>query len=224
MPKHSQIYAVGTIAVLVLCGLVSAAHARPAQGHAADSRSPTNLVPTGTRFLARLEQEMNTGREKINEKFELRTLEPIAAASGFVVRPGARIFGHISRIEPASLTGHARLWLTFDDIETKRGTLPLVAEVSSVPGEYSVRQGQSKEGEIEARSGKAPQVAEATAGGAMIGSEAGVTTHNRKAAALGAAEGGVAAFLASSGIGQELDLPKGTKLELLLDRPLYLNP
>jgi hypothetical protein len=40
---------------------------------------------------------------------------------------------------------------------------------------------------------------------------------------VGAAAGGVAAFLASSGFGQELDLPKGTKLELVLDRPLYLN-
>ena len=59
---------------------------------------------------------------------------------------------------------------------------------------------------------------EATAAGAAMGSAAGVTAHNGKAAATGAAAGGVAGFLASSGIGQELDLPKGTKLELVLDR------
>lgn len=63
---------------------------------------------------------------------------------------------------------------------------------------------------------------EATAGGAAIGSAAGVAAHNGKAAAVGAAAGGVAAFLTSSGFGQELDLPKGTKLELVLDRLLYL--
>jgi hypothetical protein len=40
---------------------------------------------------------------------------------------------------------------------------------------------------------------------------------------MGAAAGGVAGFLASSGIGQEIDLPKGAKLELVLDRPLYLT-
>jgi len=56
-----------------------------------------------------------------------------------------------------------------------------------------------------------------------MGSAAGVVAHNNKAAAMGAAAGGVAGFLASSGIGQEIDLPKGTKLELVLDRPLYLT-
>jgi outer membrane lipoprotein SlyB len=56
-----------------------------------------------------------------------------------------------------------------------------------------------------------------------MGSAAGVVAHNSKAAAIGAAAGGVAGFLASSGIGQEIDLPKGTKLELVLDRPLYLT-
>jgi hypothetical protein len=60
-----------------------------------------------------------------------------------------------------------------------------------------------------------------------MGSAHGITEHNRKEAAMGAATGaatgGVAAFLASSGIGQEIDLPKGAKLELVLSRPLYLN-
>jgi hypothetical protein len=166
---------------------------------------------------------MNTGKDKVNKKFEVRTIEPLETSSGYVVPPGARIVGHISRIEQAGLTGRARLWLTFDDIDTRRGTLPIVAEVSSVPGEFSVRTGESKEGEIEARTSKGTQVLEATAGGAAMGSAAGVAAHNGKAAAVGAAAGGVAAFLASSGFGQELDLPNGTKLELVLDRPLYLT-
>ena len=51
----------------------------------------------------------------------------------------------------------------------------------------------------------------------MIGAGAAI------GAADGAAAGSIAGFVASSGIGQELDLPKGTKLDLALDRPLYLN-
>jgi len=34
---------------------------------------------------------------------------------------------------------------------------------------------------------------------------------------------GIAGFVASSGFGQELDLPKSTKLDLVLDRPPYLT-
>ena len=223
MQKTVSFWVAAAATALLLCAKIAGPIPVAAgQGRSAASTPPTELVQGGTHFLVRLEQEMNTGRDRLNKPFEVITIEPLATASGYVIPPGAKIVGHISRIEPAGLTGRARVWLTFDDIYTPRGTLPIVAEVSSVPGEYSVRQGESKEGEIEARSGRGTQVAEATAGGAVMGSANGVTNHNAKAAATGAAVGGVAAFLVSSGIGQELDLPMGAKLELELKRPLYL--
>jgi hypothetical protein len=224
MLKTFPFWTAGTAAILVLCGqFVCPVPAIAGQSRGANSLAAPNLGQNGTHFLVRLDQEMNTGKDKVNKKFEVKTIEPLETSSGYVVPAGARILGHISRIEPGGLTGHARLWLTFDDIDTSRGLLPIVAEVSSVPGDFSVRTGESKEGEIEARSSKGTQVLEATAAGAAMGSAAGAAAHNGKAAAIGAAAGGVAGFLASSGIGQEIDLPKGTKLELALDRPLYLT-
>jgi hypothetical protein len=224
MLKSFLFWAVGTAAILLLGGkFLCSAPAWAGQSRGAALPPASDLVQNGTHFLVRLDQEMNTGKDKVNKKFEVKTMEPLEFSSGYVLPAGARITGHISRIEPGGLTGRARLWLTFDDIDTRRGTLPIVAEVSSVPGEYSVRSGESKEGEIEARTGKGTQVLEATAAGAAMGSAAGASAHNGKAAAIGAAAGGVAAFLVSSGFGQEIDLPKGTKLELVLDRPLYLT-
>jgi hypothetical protein len=224
MPKSFPFRAAGTAAFLLLCGkFVCPLPAGAGQGRGAASNAAFDSVQNGTHFLVRLDEEMNTGKDKVNKKFEVKTVEPLETSSGYVLTAGARITGHISRIEPGGLTGHARLWLTFDDIDTSRGTLPIVAEVSSVPGEFSVRTGESKEGEIEARTSKGTQVLEATAAGAAMGSAAGVAAHNGKAAAMGAAAGGVAGFMASSGIGQEIELPKGTKLELVLDRPLYLT-
>ena len=224
MCKTFSFWAVKAALILVLCGQLAC----QVTTHAGQGRGPglpavASVVQNGTHFLVRLDQEINTGKDKVSKKFEVSTIEPLETLNGSVLPPGARIVGHISRIEPGGLTGHARLWLTFDDIDTRRGVMPIVAEVSSVPGEYSVRQGESKEGEIEAHTPKGTQVLEATAVGAAKGSAPGVTSHNAKEAATGAAAGGVAAFLASSGFGQELDLPKGTKLELVLDRPLYLN-
>ena len=224
MPKTFPVWAFGTSAILLLCGIfICPVPAGAGQGRSAASHAAADSVQNGTHFLVRLDQEMNTGKDKVNKKFEVKTLEPLESSNGYVLPAGVRILGHISRIDPGGLTGHARVWLTFDDIATSRGTFPIVAEVSSVPGEFSVRAGESKEGEIEARTGKGSQVLEATASGAAMGSAAGAAAHNGKAAAMGAAAGGAAAFLASSGIGQEIDLPKGTKLELVLDRPLYLN-
>jgi hypothetical protein len=201
--------------------VISGAAPAAAQTRGTPSNSWADSVRNAPHFLVRLDQELNTGKNKNHEIFQVRTMEPLVASNGHVLPVGSKIVGHISRIEPGGLTGRARVWLTFDDIETARGTLPIVAEVSSVPGEYSVQTGESKEGEIAARNGKGSEVAEATAIGAAKGSAPGVTSHNSKEAAMGAAVGGMAAFLASSGIGQEIDLPKGTKLDLVLDRPLH---
>jgi hypothetical protein len=212
------------VAILLLCAApVRIALAQGAQDRITPTSPSSEVVQNGTRFLVRLEQEIRTGTAKVNAPFEVQTIEPLGTSRGHVIRSGARIVGHISRIEPGGLTGHARLWLTFDDIDTQHGMLPIVAEVASVPGEYSVRQGESKEGEIEARTIKGTELVEAAAVGAAKGGAAGVVSHNAKAAATGAATGGVLSFVAASGIGQEIDLPKGTKLELVLERPLYLN-
>jgi len=183
-----------------------------------------NAVPNGTHFLVGLNDEVNTAKDRVNKKFEVKTLEPLESTNGSVIPPGARIRGHISRIEPAAATGHARIWLTFDNIDTHHGRIPLVAFVSSVPGEFSVKPGESREGEIEARTSTGTRDLEAAAGGAAMGAKAGASaTHSGKGTVEGAAKGGLAGFLASSGFGQELDLRKGTKLDLVLDRPLYLN-
>jgi hypothetical protein len=225
MRKNFVLWAAGTAAVLVLCvKFVSAVPVLAAQDSSVDSGAAVTLIPNGTHFLIRLDRELNTAKDKLNRKFDAKTLEPLETSSGFVLPPGAKIRGHISRIEPGGLTGRARLWLTFDDIDTRRGRLPIVAEVSSVPGDFSVRPGESKEGEIEARTSHGTRDFEAAAAGAAMGAAAGAAAHSGKGAAIGAAAGGIAGFLVSSGIGQELDLPKGTKLDLVLDRPLYLGP
>ena len=185
------------------------------------AKSASSIVPNGTHFLVRLDDELRTGQDRVNKKFEAKTLEPLETSNGYILPPGLKVRGHISRIEPGGLTGRARLWLTFDDIDTHHGRLPLVAEVSSVPGDFSVKPGESKEGEIEARTSKGTRDLEAAAAGAAIGAAAGGAS-GKKGVATGALAGAAAGFVASSGIGQELDLPKGTKLDLVLDRPLYL--
>jgi hypothetical protein len=180
------------------------------------------VIPNGARFLIGMSQEIGSAKNKVNDRFAARTLEPLSADNGLVLPPGAEIRGHISRIESAGATGHARIWLTFEDIKTPNGRLPMVATVISVPGDFSVKQEESKEGEIETRSSKAQRDAEAAAAGAAAGGIAGAKAGGSKGAAVGALAGAAAGFLASSSLGQEIDLPKGTKVEIELLRPVYL--
>ncbi len=180
-------------------------------------------VAPGTKFLVALEQDLSTARTEENSRFKVRTLEPLEAGSGIYLPPGAEVHGHISRVESAGVAGRAKIWLTFDDITTKFGTLPLVAEVTSVPGDHSVKTAATNpEGSIEGRSSTQQSAAEAAAAGAAMGAARGVKEKNTKEAAQGAALGALTAYLVESGRGHELNLPRGAKLELELERALYL--
>jgi hypothetical protein len=230
----------GATAVLGLSLAVCAAAQEPPQDapvspvpeqlvHPADGRRHADLpveayaVVPGTKFLVRLEDELDTKETREKKRFKVKTLEPLEAGSGIYLPRGAEIRGHVSRVEPAGLAGRAKIWLTFDEIRTKFATLPIVAEVVSVPGDHSVKTGTAQqEGLIEGRTSTQRAAAEAAAAGAAMGAVRGVKDRDKKEAAEGAAAGALAAYLMEAGRGHEIDLPKGAKLELELERALYL--
>src|SRR5579864_3017181 len=220
---------VGTLAAQEPSSQDSPAPAAPAAVHRADGRRQADLpveayaVVPGTRFLVRLEEELDTKETREKKRFKVTTLEPLEAGNGIYLPPGAEVHGHVSRVESAGIAGRAKIWLTFDEIRTKFGTLPIVAEVVSVPGDHSVKTGTAQqEGLIEGRTSTQQSAAEAAAAGAAMGAVKGVKDKDKKEAAEGAAAAAIAAYLMESGRGHEIDLPKGAKLELELERALYL--
>ena len=200
-----------------------ATESRVADGERHGLPIEVSAVVPGTRFLVKLEEEMNTKETRRNQEFRACTLEPLEAGQGIYLPAGAVITGHVSRVEPAGLTGRAKIWLTFDEIQTKFGKLPIVADVVGVPGDHSIKPGGTQEGAIEANGGSSQKdAAQAAAAGAAMGAMKGVKDKNTKEGAEAAALGALEAYLAEAGRGQELDLPKGSKLELELGRALYL--
>jgi surface antigen len=77
-------------------------------------------------------------------------------------------------------------------------------------------------GAIEGHGSTQKDAAQAAATGAAMGALKGVQDKNKKEAAEAAAIAALEAYLMEAGRGEELDLPKGTKLELELGRALYL--
>ena len=220
MKSISVLLALATL--LAFVGLPTYSQDRsPAQYHPA--QSDTNVSSSGTRFLVALNDALSTKDDKHGKEFKVTTLEPVTASDGRIIPAGTEIRGHVDKVEAAHQTGRGRIWLTFDDIHTPGGWAPIVAVVSDVPGVHSVRVDYGREGAIETRSSKRQEEAEAAAAGAFVGATSGVMSHNTKEAALGGAAGAAAAFMVASGIGQDVTLEKKTKLELTLDRPVYIG-
>jgi hypothetical protein len=195
----------------------------PPQLPAQDIPPTAYVVPVGTRFLVALQDKLCTKEDKAGKRFRARTLDPLTSADGNVLAAGAEIQGHIDKVEPAEKTGRARLWLTFDDIQTRAGRKPLVAQLIDAPGVHSLRVVYDHEGEIVVASSQRKREEEAVAAAALAGAAPGVVARNPKEAAIGAGIGAVTAFMITSGLGQELTVEKDTKLELVLARPLALR-
>ena len=196
--------------------------------HAADGHRRNDLpieayaVVPGTRVLVGLEDELDTGEAKQGRRFRARTLEPLEAGSGIYLPAGAELRGHVSRVDPAGVAGRAKIWLVFDEIRTKFGPLPIVADVVGAPGDRSVRSSPDKEGLLESQTSTQQAAGEAAAEGAGKGALRGIRDKNAKEAAEYAAVAALEAYLMEAGRGHEMNLPKGSKLELELERALYL--
>ena len=217
-----------TIAIAAAAGLFvitlavrSRALSADSPARAAQSAAPLQIA-SGTRFLIGLRDSLSTKNSKHGDQFTARTLEPLALSDGEILPPDAEVRGHVDKVEAAHHTGRARMWLTFDDLSVPGGRAPLVAIIDDVPGVQSVRVNFAREGDIEGYSEPRRTAYGAAAEGALAGAAPGVEAHNKKDAAMGAAVGAVTAFMVTSGLGEELTLERGTKLELTLQRPLYV--
>ena len=162
-----------------------------------------NAVPEGTTFLVRLEEKLDTAELHRGQHFKVKLDEDLISANGNMIRRGKKIKGHVSSVEHGR---HARLLLSFDEIETKHGWIALIATVIGLPGEHGVKAPNS-EGEIEPKGPSAKPIEDATAG-----------------AASGDTDGGELAG-AGTKAGQRanrLRLEKGATLEVRLDRALQI--
>jgi hypothetical protein len=112
---------------------------------------------------------------------------------------------------------HARLLLSFDEIDTGHGKMPLIATVTGVPGEHAAKAPDS-EGTIEKKGMSKGHMIETTAVGAGVGAIAGGAAGGGKGAGIGAGAGAGLGALT----GFLTDRKKGTTLEVRLDHALQV--
>lgn len=177
---------------------------------------PSNVVPAGTIFLIRLSDPLDTRTVKAGDPFQARLAEPLVAASGESIASGKQIKGHVSAVQPGLRT---RMILSFDEIETTGGWVPLMATVTGVPGEHGLRQ-IGDEGEIGRQGMTKEQIAEAIVAGAGKGAAEGEESGGWRGAAAGAGSGAAQGAVSAFESGHDLILEKGTALEIRLDRNL----
>jgi len=182
--------------------------------------APPDTVPEGTRFIVKLKDTLDTHDLHQGQHFKAELREDLVTPSGLIVPKGRNVKGHVATFE-RGFTG-ARIMLAMDDMETRHGWVPLVATVTGVPGDPSIKS-TGQEGEITQKGPDKKRVITNAAIGAGVGAAAGAAAGGGKGAAAGAVAG--AGLGTASGFlfkGNDLKLEKGMNLELRLDRDLVV--
>jgi hypothetical protein len=176
-----------------------------------------NYILDGTRFVVLLDDKLETSKLKEGKQFKAKLGEDLTAPNGSVIPRGKKMKGHISSVGGGL---HARMLLSFDQIETKHGWVPIAATVTGIPGEHSLK--ANNEGEIEKASMNKKRTAEGVVAGAAAGAGAGAAAGGARGALIGAAAGAAIGGTAAVLTDRNMTLNKGQQLELQLDRPLQV--
>jgi hypothetical protein len=181
------------------------------------SLSTVNAIPDGSTFLVRLQDRLDTRKLEQGKRFKAKLAEDLIAPNGAIIPRGKKIKGHVSSIEQGL---HATMLLSFDEIETNHGWVPLVATITGVPGEHAAKTGE--EGEIQRKGMSKRRMIESAAVGAGIGAAGGAAAGGGKGAGIGAGAGAGLGALAGVLTDRNLRLEKGTTLEVRLDHALQV--
>jgi hypothetical protein len=181
---------------------------------------PLNAIPDGSRFIVKLKDTLDTRNLQEGKHFKAELREELVTPIGLIIPKGRTIKGHVARFE-RGYTG-ARIQLALDEIETRKGWVPLIATVTGVPGDPSIKS-DTGEGDLYRKGPDKKKVLTNAAIGAAVGAVSGSLAGGSKGAAIGAAAG--AGLGTGSGFlfkGSDMKLEKGTQLEVRLERDLVV--
>ena len=180
---------------------------------------PPNVIPADTQFEVQLKDTLDTNKDSVGKKFKAKLAQDLVAQDGSTIPMGSEVRGHVSDVRRGL---HSQLLLSFDQIKTPRGWVPLAATVAGVPGEHGVQSETGPEGEIKHQKVDARREVEDAAVGAGLGALAGAAAGGGKGAAIGAGIGGGLGTGAGLLLGQNIRLNKGQALDLRLDRDIFM--
>lgn len=166
----------------------------------------TSTIPAGTKFEAKLQEDLSTAKNQSQDRFLLRVQKPLFG--GVALLDGTQVQGHLEQVVKAAKGQKAKMNLVFDDLVFKNGSHAPI----SVTLLNSKVQTKTK-GTFLRNTG-------IILGGAVAGRYLGKKT----GLPLGTT-GGVAAATAYilNSPGGEVVVKKGTKLELKLNKPLTVG-
>ena len=191
---------------------------------------PVVEIPAGTKILLDLRSAVNTKSARAGDGVYAVSSFPVVVGSKVLLPTGVFVQGVIDDVvRPGRVKGRAQVHLHFTSMIFPNGQVVMIPGViNSMPGSDGPRV-KDAEGTVEQAGSKgkdAGTIARTTAAGAEIGTIAGAATGGLgRGLLLGAATGGIIGLVATLLTrGNDISIPQGTPIEMVLQRPLELQP
>jgi|GEM_PF-1584269 len=102
------------------------------QSDKTDSESSA-IVKSGTELSAILDTAISSRKNKLGDKFVMRTTKDLKLDNDVVIKKGTQLVGHVAEVENASKgKGISKLVLVFDEMQNKQLSAPLTATIMSI--------------------------------------------------------------------------------------------
>jgi hypothetical protein len=182
------------------------------------------MVPTGTRIPLVLHNAVTTRNARPGDPVYLETVFPISIKGRILIPAGSYVQGEIQEAKrPGKVKGVGEIRMRLNSMILPNG---YTVDFNAIPTNAGTGGNEStdSEGKIKGDTNKAGDVGtivKSTGVGAGIGA---IATQSAKGAGIGAGVGaavGLAAVLLTRG--PEMELPRGTTVDIITDRAIYLD-
>jgi len=191
----------------------------------------TYTVPAGTKVLLQLRSAVNTKSARPGDGVYLASTFPVVVGNRVMIPAGVYVQGVVDRVvRPGRVKGKAQLDMHFTSIIFPNGSVVEVpGMVNSLPGAKKQTVKDDGEGTVQQDGDKGRNAGEvakiAIPTGAGVGTIGGAVAGHPVAGGLA----GLGAGLATVGLvslftrNADVDIPSGTQVEMVLQRPLLLE-
>ena len=160
----------------------------------------TTTIPSGTMFVAELEQSLATDRNSVGDRVTVHTVHAIGLDDGTIVPAGITLRGVVTHVKGGGrIAGAPELALHFTELELDSRTHPISTETFSVKGKSDATESALEIG-----------------GGAVVGG----VLRGAKGVIVGAAIGTGVAVATE---GDQLKLGAGQRLRIRLEEPVTVT-
>ena len=179
------------------------------------------VLPEKTRISLQLNDHLSTKTNVEGDEFTANVITPVNSGDRLVIPKGSVVTGNLSRVLRAGrFKGKAMMSLHFQTIRIPgRGELQLVASLAKVDAEGGAVQTEST---VQGERGIGSDIARILTP-SLTGAGIGGITGGARGAGIGAAAGAaVGAVVIFSTRGKEIEMRRGSTMDIVLDRALTI--